>query len=156
MPNSTFVKLLMHHPPAAPSYHTATANTHKKTDPHEVESQHAQRPAVKTEDNWNTSNRSVVSGSSRTTDVSPSHSDKYVKQNNKRSKNIHNFLYIVDVIKNIAEVLLPAINIVYLYPSYAISVRSWLDYLIGSHTVNTLFGSQGVFKTILLLEEYDV
>lgn len=60
---------------------------------------------------------------------------------------------IIKFVSRIVEVLLPIGNMVFTYPSYAIKVRSWMDYLLGTQVVDNILGSNGVFKLVLLLEE---
>lgn len=165
MSNGTFPKPLAH-PPAASAYHPDKANTPKKEDSYEAASEHAQQRTLQTDDSLNASNHNVVStgpndeakrvSGSASTNVSAAHPGKYVTRNNKNPTNNYNFIYIIKKIKDIVEILLPVVNIVSSYPSYAISVRSWMDYFFGSQTVEHVLGSQGVFKVILLLEKYNI
>lgn len=59
----------------------------------------------------------------------------------------------INFMKRVVEVLLPLGNMVYAYPVYAIKVRSWMDYFLGRKVVDSILGSNGVFKLVLLLEK---
>lgn len=62
----------------------------------------------------------------------------------------------IDFIKRVVEVLLPIGNMVYVYPAYAIKIRSWMDYFFGGQVVDTILGSDGIFKLVLLLEKVSI
>lgn len=63
---------------------------------------------------------------------------------------------LIDFIKRVVEVLLPIGNMVYVYPAYAIKIRSWMDYFLGGQVVDTILGSNGIFKLVLLLEKVSI
>lgn len=79
----------------------------------------------------------------------------HVEAKEKQGKSVflNILMSIIKFMSRIVEVLLPIGNMVFTYPSYAIKVRAWMDYLLGTQVVDTILGSNGVFKLVLLLEE---
>ncbi|KAK8374179.1 hypothetical protein O3P69_018915 [Scylla paramamosain] len=159
--NSTLTVYLQQAPPPAPSNQSPEANSINQ-DSNEPLTGHAQQRTLLNDDSWNASNPTNVSSTSddamngldnNTFYVNASHSEKYATPNSKASRNSYDIIdTTIDIIRGIFEVVLPVISLVFAYPACAISVRAWMDYLFGTQIVEAALGTEGLYKTILLLE----
>ena len=87
--------------------------------------------------------------------VNASHSEKHSTPNSKASRSNYSILdTTIDIMRGIFEVVLPIVSLVFAYPASAISIRAWMDYLFGTEIVEAALGSEGLYKTLLILENF--
>ncbi|XP_045109433.1 uncharacterized protein LOC123503596 isoform X1 [Portunus trituberculatus] len=153
--NSTLTVSPQQMPPPPLSHQSPKANSINQ-DSNEASTRHTQQRTSPSNDSLNMSVPTVSNTSGNKINpvfMNASHTEKYATPNSKASRDSHAVLdTTIDIIRGIFEVVLPIVSLVFAYPACAINVRAWMDYLFGTQIVEAALGTEGLYKTILLLE----